>query len=680
MNKKTLKIAGWALGLSMAVAGIGVAVGASHLGKNNEPLQVKADSSNGESESVTFKKAGSDSSTAVTTATAFTNLVDDANNTLIASCTSTSKAYAGTNGIKFGTGSATGNITFSINDGCQNFVTDVVITSTQYSSDSGKLKITLYDDEGTAYGTTKQITPGATGADATYSFASASTVTAIKIETTSKRAYLGSITFNYEMPKSYTVTYDKNSSGATGSMSDANSPYLSGTTVTVLDNGFTPPENMMFDHWDTKADDSGTDYDPGDKFSISANTTLYAQWVDAPTEPWINLNLTSGESSYKGENVTITATSGNLVGSGIEWSVVSGSVTDITSSNSAFSGKLASTGSVTIKAKDNGGDLYETVTITVSAVTLSLNKGSTSIQQGKSETLVPTVNYGSIIWTSSNDSAATVSNGVVSVPSGASAGDTATITATSAVDSSVTATCTVTVLESSAQSTWNLSVASYDENPTEANVQWSSSAAIMTLEKGTSSTATNNYLGGDANKRTSSRFYSNQILTITPGIGLSIDSIVFAATSESYASAFKGSTWTNASAAVTSSTVTVTPADGTSAISAKVGGTCGFTKVDVYYSENWCDTFLETFTCSGVTVGTPNGSITVANPTKVWAKFESSFAALKLAKQNSLKTTEANESGNALEQALARYDLVVKKYGTGTYNDFIGRFEDGGAN
>ena len=42
MNKKTLRIAGWALGLSMAVAGIGVAVGASQWA--SEPVMVKADS------------------------------------------------------------------------------------------------------------------------------------------------------------------------------------------------------------------------------------------------------------------------------------------------------------------------------------------------------------------------------------------------------------------------------------------------------------------------------------------------------------------------------------------------------------------------------------------------------------------------------------------------------------
>lgn len=43
MNKKTIRIAGWALGLSMAVAGIGAAVSASFVANGNEPIMVAAE-------------------------------------------------------------------------------------------------------------------------------------------------------------------------------------------------------------------------------------------------------------------------------------------------------------------------------------------------------------------------------------------------------------------------------------------------------------------------------------------------------------------------------------------------------------------------------------------------------------------------------------------------------------
>ena len=78
----------------------------------------------------------------------------------------------------------------------------------------------------------------------------------------------------------YTVTYDGN--GGTGSVSDPHSPYVSGTTVTVLANAFTK-DGYTFQHWSTATDGTGVDYDPDDTFSISANTTLYAIWAVTPT-------------------------------------------------------------------------------------------------------------------------------------------------------------------------------------------------------------------------------------------------------------------------------------------------------------------------------------------------------------------------------------------------------------
>lgn len=128
--------------------------------------------------------------------------------------------------------------------------------------------------------------------------------------------------------------------------------------------------------------------------------------------------------------------------------------------------------------------------------------------------------------------------------------------------------------------TWDLSKKTYTTE-TEL-VTWSSSYATM-QNATTGGTAATNYLGGDANNRTSSRFYAKNTLTITPASGYMITSIEFTATSENYASTLKSSTWTNATAASSGTTVTVTPTDGVSAISATIGGTCGFTAVTVYY-------------------------------------------------------------------------------------------------
>jgi hypothetical protein len=127
--------------------------------------------------------------------------------------------------------------------------------------------------------------------------------------------------------------------------------------------------------------------------------------------------------------------------------------------------------------------------------------------------------------------------------------------------------------------TWDLSKASYSSASEDA-VVWEHTIATMDVAKNHATTNANNYL---PTARTSSRFYTNSILTITPGAGYSIKKIEFVATSEGYATALKNSTWTNASASVDGTLVTVTPADGTSELSALIGATCGFTLVKVFY-------------------------------------------------------------------------------------------------
>ena len=133
--------------------------------------------------------------------------------------------------------------------------------------------------------------------------------------------------------------------------------------------------------------------------------------------------------------------------------------------------------------------------------------------------------------------------------------------------------------------TWDLSIASYDEITDSDIVTWSSEYATMTNSSKSGGTSASNYLGGDSNNRTSSRFYSGNTLTISPAAGYAITSVVFTATSVNYANAFAGSEWTNATASASASgtTVTVTPTDGTADIVATISGTCGFSGVTVYY-------------------------------------------------------------------------------------------------
>lgn len=184
----------------------------------------------------------------------------------------------------------------------------------------------------------------------------------------------------------------------------------------------------------------------------SANTS-YSITVSSPTTPTISLSASSF-SGYTGQAFSVTATYANLTsdfawaasGTGTISGGVSGTTGDSRDGTSTYSGTLTGAGTKTLTAS-GGGATTQTYTITITKTTVSLNKASTSISVGRSETLTATTNVGSVTWESSNTSAATVSNGVVSVPSNATVGATSTITATSAVDTSVKATCTVTVAE-----------------------------------------------------------------------------------------------------------------------------------------------------------------------------------------------------------------------------------------
>ena len=134
--------------------------------------------------------------------------------------------------------------------------------------------------------------------------------------------------------------------------------------------------------------------------------------------------------------------------------------------------------------------------------------------------------------------------------------------------------------------TWDLTTATYDAVTDVDIVTWSSEFAAMTNSSKGGGTKASNYLGGDENKRTSSRFYNNNTLIITPAYAYAITSIEFTAASDNYASTLASSTWSNAVAKANATTVTVTPTDGTKTISAIIGGTCGITSVKVYYTES----------------------------------------------------------------------------------------------
>ena len=129
---------------------------------------------------------------------------------------------------------------------------------------------------------------------------------------------------------------------------------------------------------------------------------------------------------------------------------------------------------------------------------------------------------------------------------------------------------------------WDFSKKTYSE-ASEDKVVWESTFASITVDKAGATTKANNYLGGDENNRTSSRFYKGSTVTIAPEAGYAITSIEFECTTNDYATALVNSTWENATAGANGMVVTITPKDGTKPFVGTIGGTTGSRKVTLNY-------------------------------------------------------------------------------------------------
>jgi uncharacterized repeat protein (TIGR02543 family) len=123
----------------------------------------------------------------------------------------------------------------------------------------------------------------------------------------------------------YTVTYDANGATSGSVPVDGNNPYDYNSTVTVLGNsGNLTQTGYTFNNWNTAANGSGTSYAPGDTFSITADTTLYAQWtINTYTVTYDANGATSGSVPVDGNSpydynstVTVLGNSGNLTQTG----------------------------------------------------------------------------------------------------------------------------------------------------------------------------------------------------------------------------------------------------------------------------------------------------------------------------------------------------------------------------
>lgn len=97
-------------------------------------------------------------------------------------------------------------------------------------------------------------------------------------------------------PTTYTVAYNAN--GGSGSMSGNPFTENQNATHAVRTNTFTRA-SYAFDRWCTNANGSGSCYNPGNTFAVTANVTLYAQWQPPAATNW---SITS--NTYSAVNPT----------------------------------------------------------------------------------------------------------------------------------------------------------------------------------------------------------------------------------------------------------------------------------------------------------------------------------------------------------------------------------------
>lgn len=296
--------------------------------------------------------------------------------------------------------------------------------------------------------------------------------------------------------------------------------------------------------------------------------------------------------TFAAPTATVKAGSTTVTSPAVTYSSSNTSVATVNSSTGAVT--ITGVGTTTITANYAGNSTYKpssaTYTLTVgdgrTATSLSFPQSTYEAILGESftsptATLSPAA-AGSVTYSSSDTNVAAVdaNSGVVSIEGTGTAIITASYAGNSTYKPS-SATYTINVASSTGGSsfTWDLSKQEY-YSANEDAIAWTSTFATMNYAKSGSTTVANNYIPPT---RTSTRFYTNGTLTIAPTSGYKIKTIEFTATTESYASTFKGSTWTNASAAVSNTTVSITPTSGTSAVVATIKGTCGFTGVTIYY-------------------------------------------------------------------------------------------------
>ncbi len=124
------------------------------------------------------------------------------------------------------------------------------------------------------------------------------------------------LSIDYTAATTYTVTYDGNTNDGGTAPVDGGSPYVSGATVTALGAGDLAKTGNTFNGWNTQSDGGGTAYAQDDTFTITDNTTLYAQWTPDTYTVTYNGNSSDGGSAPVDSNAYASGATVTVLGAG----------------------------------------------------------------------------------------------------------------------------------------------------------------------------------------------------------------------------------------------------------------------------------------------------------------------------------------------------------------------------
>ena len=347
MNKRALRIAGWALGLSLAVAGIGVIAGASFSAHYNDPLMVKA-----EETTATWTASAGALGTGVGSGT----FTDNKSNTWSYTRTLESgESYTGwtSNCIQLGSKNGVENLTLTTSA-----ITGTIKSVSVECSSYNNAHTVAIEVGGTSYLSATATAKWTTVSAKTGTGTSSGKIT-ISFAGGTRALYIKSITVVSEPITGYKVTYNGNGNTGGSVPTDATNYNLDGSgTCTVLGNvNSLAKTHFAFNGWNTEANGSGTGYKAGDTFIVGNDVTLYAQWVTS--EVW--LSTTSGEVN-KGGTLDISSFVNGATG---EVTYSSSDETKATVSNAGvITGVTTATG-IAITVSDDGTDTNATFLVDI---------------------------------------------------------------------------------------------------------------------------------------------------------------------------------------------------------------------------------------------------------------------------------------------------------------------------